>query len=551
MADSKPPSGPLRPPSGPTSGPMKRSGEKEFLRDLKSFRKEALHVTQEDETRWKEEARRREPDEPELPSEPAPPPPPRKRSFKYRRQVAAGVLVLCVVIGFLQIDFSRPPAPTASPSPSPVATPSSIRSPSFRTVVPEPKRTPIVREPVMAPAFALARAYLVCRYETTLLRRGPHPRPADATRPVSPSARDAQLEFDGDGEEGPAEVFDDGEELDALDRYRSLVPGGGRISRSSLAQQLGEFQRRSANADERYVASSLTDDASTTVDAGERLLAHPQEGRFEWAVALAAGLGHAATAPARARALLVRALEGAPPDDPWPARALALFDTRRGRPGDSIGPLTEFFARSQGNALAGFQLARLQVDADRLPEALTIVDSLAKRPDPDAARVLGVWLALATGDVARASAYLAPLEAGLATKTRPEASRILALKARTALVRRPSDPAAQTILEEAIAKDRSCSWSYLYLGRFLVGQNRFEEAMPHYLSYLRLRPGRIAVHREFAELCTRVRARALALGEYRWLLVHAGPERGWAEGLLQAANELNLVDLLRHESARR
>jgi len=505
----------------------RKLGDQDFLRDLKSFRKETLHVSDEEQAQWRKETQQKTP-EPEPP--PAAPETPVPRRYHrppspYRKHVAVAVLSVALILGLVEMGvFGRFQRPISPPPPS--ATTQASPQPS------------VLPPPTVPDTLTLAEAFLVCHFELTWVNSQKNPWEALA---------EIGLEFDGTGQDGPINLLIPSRETDPLERYLRLIPNGTRADRSLLVSNLTQFIQNAARLDERLLASSLIQDPKTVTDQGQELLTHPPRECKSHVVSMVTALTRILSGkdPKSARELLVLAVKESPADDFWPSRALGLLDAVLGQPGESANVLKARFAANPKDDFTGFELIRSLLLARKEGEVDAAIKTLTSSSKPKPAELLlGVTLAISRNDVKRAESLRQVLEANEEIHTQGLAARTLALKGEIACLKRPLDPAAQPMFENAIRMDPSLSWPCLPLARMLSGKRRVDEAITHYRRYLRDRPASIQARRELATLLTGAKSLGQALGEYQLLLAQDGPRSQYVDAFIAAASELNRPDLI-------
>ena len=513
-------------PSKPDKG---KHGDQELFRDLSSFRKEALHISQQDQDKWKEEANRS--GQPVV--APKPPPKPdeaqkqeesrwdRIQRAQRKKQIALGLLAVCgvaLVIGLdpggkLRALFTRKPPPPVTPS----------------VVAPPPSTVD---------AQILAEGYVVCRWELDWV----------AGRADLKSIAEQPFHFDWGSYEGPAAIFSPTRVTDPLDRLAQLAPMPGVPRRAVILGQLATFSRAAKLATERVLADALTEPAAVVRTTAAPLADKPETawgGRPSLVAALCELT--AGGDQAKARAWLVRAAADAAPEDPWPGRALALLDCVRGQPQEALKPLEARRTARPTDDFAGYQLAWLDVQAGKGPDADKVLAKLEEGADAAGARLLRAAAAGGAKEWERVDEVLGRLEADLAKQPAAVRARYSAVKGIAVVSRDPNqDQLARELLAKAADLDPKCVWADLTLARVYMKEKQVPEAAGSFRRYLRRFPTLASVRKELAAVLTDGQYFPQALAEYAELMFSDGPRDDTMKGVTFCASALGRPDLARY-----
>ncbi|MBI4860180.1 MAG: hypothetical protein HY815_07930 [Candidatus Riflebacteria bacterium] len=513
---------------GPSdSGSDPKGSGQDLLRDLKSFRKQQLNVSEEDEERWKQEAQSRQPGEEPEEAPPKPEPPKPRKRYRNTKPLALAVLIIGATLVLILSDarhwFGS----------SPVRQPTPTSAPVVLVAVPTVKPLP---PPSLPDTLLLAEGYLVCCSELSWA----HERiDAENVR------KDPDGRYEWAGLEGPAGVFGSPRAVDPLRRYHQLLAGSSRLARSVPLKELVEFVRKAARPGERLLADSLVTPMDVLSPAQTMLSSpHPEEPAFRLVLLSGLMMLEMGVQQQKAGELLARAAREAPPSDPWPARAYALFAAASGRPEQAIPCLEARHAASPKEELTGYQLAWSYLQARKVPDMMRVLERLDGLPEGRSSRLLRAAAHAADGRWDKAWTLLDALETDSGQDPPSFKARVAALQGQALLARGSSQEAAGRLaLEKARRFDRGCTWGDLQLARLLVRLKLPDDAADVYRHYLKWYPHAVQVRTELAQLLLSARFFAAALAEYQLLVTADGPKEGYLRAIVDSAKGLGRPDL--------
>lgn len=514
------------------------SADAELMKDLSSFRKETMKVSDEDKDKWKKEAKKLPGSGPiNTPSKVAEAAQQEEQKEETRwdriqreqrkKQIAFGLLCACGLLlvvqsnlgGKLRALFTR--APVAPPTP---------------TVPPPPPAAPVDQT-------LLAEAFLVCRYELRLT----------AGKPDFKPVADEPYRYDWSSYTGAASMFSPTRQTDPYERYNELLGAEKPMPRVRLVDLLARFIRNAARPAEKLLADTILGDLVEVRARAGRLFEQQESFAQSKAVTepgpglLAAGLAELEGGDeAKGRAYLERAASECPATDPWPARALMLCDAARGKPIETVPALEHRATAQPKDVLQGFQLAWAYIQAGKAPEADKVLAALEALPSDEARLVRAVRLAAAK-DWAAFDPLMAKVETDLSTKSAQLKARYGALKAQALLARDPNQtPLARDLFVKGRDQDPSCTWADLALARLFVKEKQLPEAASSYRRYLRRFPGAVAIRRELADLLMRGQYLAQGLGEYAELVMAEGGKDEYVKAITFLTASMSRPDLARY-----
>lgn len=531
-------SGSIMPNQGDPPKPGKPGPEddRDLFLEMSSFRKETLKVSDKDQKKWKEEAKRAATGHP--PPQEKPPEKTeetRKEESRWdriqreqrKKQIAFGLLGVCGLLLVIQLDlggalrglFTRP-GPSATPK-----------------VAPPLPTTPVDQQ-------QLAAAFLVCRWELRWF---------NARVELKPVAEEP-YRYDWSTLEGPGSTFSLSRLTDPLERYLQISTGT-MPPRLALLSQLASFVRSAARPAERLLADAITRDPGEIRTRGAALLDH-SESFSQTAVAqgasrasLAVGLAEleAGGDATRARALIERAVSEAPPDDPWPARALALLDVQRGQPAEVLKLLETRHTAKPADEFVGYLLAWVLIQARKPADADRVLAKFEELPRGEPARLLRVVAAAGRRDWARFDQLAGKIDPDLAARSEPFRARYQALKGQALIQRGPNQTQiARDLFAKTLVLDPGCTWADLALARLLVKEKKLPEAASNYRRYLRRFPAFLPARRELVAVLAEGRYFSQALSEYAVLLLAEGPKDEYLKGVTFVASAMGRPDLARY-----
>lgn len=515
------------------------NSEQSVFSDLSSFRKENVKVSDEDHAKWREEAHRAAMGQPSLPEVKPETPAEKKEETRWERiqrqqrkkNLAYGLFIMGWILVVIQLDVggkfrawlvARRGATNPSPAPSVSAAP---------TIAPSDQTQ-------------LAEAFLVCRFEVLHFTK-------KDTKPLSPEP----FNHDWSTQPGPFSIFSPTRQTDALDRYRQLVAPSKPPTRVQLLERLATFARTAEGAAERLAVDAMLGDAPDIRRRSPALLDRDESFaqvaplRNPVPACLAAGLAELELGgdPARGRAYLERAATEAAPNDPWPARALALCDVWQGQPAEAAKLLESSFTANPKDGLLGCQLAWLYVQAGKPQDADRVLAKLEEIPGGEEARLLRAVAAAGAGDWTRFDPLMQRMEAEESRTSPPFRARYFAIKAQALLARDPNQTQlGRDLYLKTRELDPTCSWADLQLARLLLKQKMLPEAASSYRRFLRRFPASLAARRELAVVLTDGRYLAQALGEYAELVFSDGPREEYLKGVAFAGSSIGRPDLARY-----
>lgn len=504
----------------------------DLFRDLSSFRKEALKVSDSDQQRWKDEAHRALLGQEPAPSKAPEPAVEKKAPSRWERiqrqerkkQIAIGLLAVCGVVIVLQMNVGSYLRALFTPRPQ---TPVSVAPP-----------TPVVKPPQPPDTQMLAEAFLVCRWELRWIN----------PRIEFKNIGEDPFRYDWSTLEGAASMFSPTRHTDPLDRYTQVASAAATPHRVQLLGQLAAFIKSAGQPGEQLLAAAFTDDPGAVRERGAALL---ETADLTWAsrVALVTGLAEleAGGDVAKARGYLARAAKEAPPDDPWPSRALALLDVARGKPAEAASFLESRHTAQPGDEFAGYQLVWLLVQTGKTAEVDKVLERLEGLPRGEVARLLRAVSAASRKDWARFEPIAAKLDSDLALRPPTFRARYQALKGQALLSRDPNQSTqAREMLTKSYELDQACTWSDLSLARLFADRKQWAESAGSYRRYLRRFPTWSPARRELANVLATGQYFAQALGEYSELLNSDGPRDEYLKGIQLTAKGLGRPDLARY-----
>lgn len=521
-------------PQGPNNP---NSADAELMKDLSSFRKETMKVSDEDKDKWSKEAKKVGVSGPvNTPSKIAEAEKEKKEETRWdriqreqrKKQIAFGLLCVCGILLVVQSNlggrlrglFMRTPKPSATP-----------------TAAPQPPAAPVDQT-------LLAEGFLVCRYELRLL----------AARPEFKPVADEPYRYDWSTLKGPACLFSATRVTDPTDRYNELTGGEKPPARVQLVDLLARFVRAAVRPAEKLLADTILGDTAGVRARASRLFEVQESFATSKAVTdpgpglLAAGLAELDGGDeAKGRGYLERAVSEAAPTDPWPARALLLYDVARGKAADALPALERQQTASPKQELLGYQLAWAYVQAGKSADVDRILTAMEALPLGDEARLVRAVRLAAAKDWAAYDALMAKVETDLATKGPQLKARFSALKGQAVLARDPNQtPLARDLFVKGRDQDLTCTWADLTLARLFAKEKQLPEAASSYRRYLRRFPGAAATRRELAALLVQGRYFSQALGEYAELIMAEGGNPEYVKSITFLGSAMGRPDIVRY-----
>lgn len=513
------------------------SADAELMKDLSSFRKETMKVSDEDKDKWNKEAKKIGASGPvNTPSKVAEAEEAKKEETRWdriqreqrKKQIAFGLLCACGLLLVIQSDvggrlrglFARGPKPQATP-----------------TAAPLPPAAPVDQT-------LLAEGFLVCRYELRLL----------ASKPEFKPVAEEPYRYDWSTLKGPACMFSPTRQTDPTERYNELTGGERPPARVQLVDTLARFVRAAARPAEKLLADTILGDLASVRQRASRLFEVQESFATSKAVTdpgpglLAAGLAELDGGDeAKGRGYLERAVSETQGSDPWPARALMLYDLSRGKPAEALPALERRQTANPKDELQGYQLAWAYVQAGKPADADRILTALEALPLGDEARLVRAVRLASAKDWTALDALMAKVETGLATKSPQLKARFAALKAQALLARDPNQtPLARDLFVKGRDQDPTCTWADLTLARLFAKEKQLPEAASSYRRYLRRFPGAVATRRELASLLIEGRYFAQALGEYAELVMADGGKDEYVKAITFVGSALGRPDIVRY-----